>query len=228
MSNGFIKLHRKMFDNPAIMKDSDHLALWVWLLGRASWKKTDVFFKGQRISLNPGQGIFTYSEIASELHIERSKCRRIITLFKSERQMTCDGSSQSTLFTILRWKDYQSNDTHSDTQMTRKRHASDTPVNFLPIIEELEEGKNYKNNGEFDSVYADAPIEIHDAMRAFEEMRRKMKKVPFTEQAFRNVITKATRLANGDVFRIIALLNTAVEHGWRTVYEDNDKSNAPF
>ena len=36
MSNGWIKLHRKTLDNPIVMKDTDHLAVWMWLLLNAT------------------------------------------------------------------------------------------------------------------------------------------------------------------------------------------------
>ena len=38
---GWIKLHRKMLDNPIVCKDSDYLAVWIYLL---LTKKLAVFF----------------------------------------------------------------------------------------------------------------------------------------------------------------------------------------
>ena len=51
---GWIKLHRKMLDNPVVWKDSDHLAVWIYLLLNATHKDMDVLFKNKRITLKPG------------------------------------------------------------------------------------------------------------------------------------------------------------------------------
>ena len=52
---GWIKLHRKILDNPIVMKDSEHLAVWIYLLLNATHKDYDVLFEGKRITLKPGQ-----------------------------------------------------------------------------------------------------------------------------------------------------------------------------
>ena len=54
-TNGFVKLHRKMLDNPVVCKDADHLAIWIWLLLNAVWDEYDVTFGGERLTLKPGQ-----------------------------------------------------------------------------------------------------------------------------------------------------------------------------
>ena len=45
-NNGWIKLHRKLLDNPVVMKDSDHLAVWIYLLLNASHTEYPVLFGG--------------------------------------------------------------------------------------------------------------------------------------------------------------------------------------
>ena len=47
MKSGWIKLHRKLADNPVVMKDSDYLALWVYLLLQASHAPFPIIFKGE-------------------------------------------------------------------------------------------------------------------------------------------------------------------------------------
>jgi ferredoxin--NADP+ reductase len=57
MSNGWIKLHRKTLDNPIVMKDKDHLAVWMWLLLNATHSDHDTIYEGERITLKAGQFI---------------------------------------------------------------------------------------------------------------------------------------------------------------------------
>ena len=65
MNNGFIKLHRKILENPIIMKDADYLALWIYLLLEAIHKENDKIFKGKRITLKAGQ-LITGRNVISE------------------------------------------------------------------------------------------------------------------------------------------------------------------
>ena len=49
---GWIKLHRKTLDNPIITKDSDYLAVWIYLLLNATHKEYDVLFKALIFRIN--------------------------------------------------------------------------------------------------------------------------------------------------------------------------------
>ena len=53
--HGFILLHRKMLDNPIICKDTEHIAVWIYLLLNATHTGYDTMFEGARITLQPGQ-----------------------------------------------------------------------------------------------------------------------------------------------------------------------------
>ena len=63
---GWIKLHRKTLDNPIVCKDADHLAVWVYLLLKASHGTCTAIFKGEKIMLQPGQLITGRLKIAAE------------------------------------------------------------------------------------------------------------------------------------------------------------------
>lgn len=151
-NQGYIKIYRKMFSNPTVMKDAEHLAVWVWLLGKAEWKKRDVIFKGKRITLEPGQGLFTLSEMASELCVTKVKCHRIISAFKTELQVKCEGSNKNTLFSIVRWDEYQQSETQNETPVKRHCNATETPVKNLPIIEEYKNIRNEECKGTSDTI----------------------------------------------------------------------------
>ena len=86
-SNGWIKLHRKLLDNPIVMKDSEYLAVWIYLLLNASHAEYPVLFGGKKITLQPGQLITGRKSIASTLCISESKVTRILESLKSEHQI---------------------------------------------------------------------------------------------------------------------------------------------
>jgi hypothetical protein len=140
IEQGWIKLHRKMLDNPVVWKDSDHLAVWIYLLLNATHKDMDVLFKNKRITLKPGQLITSRKSIANQLSISDSKVKRVLLAFESDQQIDRQRSNKNSLITILNWCEYQQTDQQNDQQVTSKRPASDQQVTTNKNI------KNIKNN----------------------------------------------------------------------------------
>ena len=52
---GWIKVHRKILENPIVCKDSDYFSVWTYLLLNATHKEIPAVFKGKKILLQPGQ-----------------------------------------------------------------------------------------------------------------------------------------------------------------------------
>lgn len=51
--NGWIKLSRKILDNPIVNKDSDYFSVWCYLLLLATHNEIPKVFKGKKILLKP-------------------------------------------------------------------------------------------------------------------------------------------------------------------------------
>lgn len=134
---GYIKLHRKMLENPIICKDGDTMAIWVYLLMNATYKPYDVLFKGKRITLQPGQLLTGIKSISSRLGISTSKVQRTLNLFESEKQLINNTSNKNRLITILNWDKYQA----SDNQMINNRYSSDNQLITNNNIKNIKEDK---------------------------------------------------------------------------------------
>ena len=126
---GWIKIHRKMLDNPIIGKDSDYLSVWIYLLLNATHKEIPALFKGKRITLKQGQLITGRKSMSDKLKISESKIYRIINEFKSEQQIEQQTSNKNSLITILNWDRYQQNEQQNETQMNNKWTTTEQQVN---------------------------------------------------------------------------------------------------
>lgn len=146
--NGWIKLHRKMLDNPIIMKDAEHLAVWMYLLLNATHVEYPVLFKGKKIVLQPGQLITGRRSIASTLCVNESKVRRILDAFESDQQIDRQRSNQNTLISLKNWDKYQLCDQLFDQPMTNERPTSDQPVTTNKNIKNNKNEKNVRSNKE--------------------------------------------------------------------------------
>ena len=117
MKQGYIAIHRKMLDNPVVCKDADHIAVWCYLLLNATHTNYDVFFKGERLTLRPGQLLTGRKSISKQFNVSESKVQRILKLFESEQQIEQQTSNQNRLITILNWDSYQKGEQRNEQQL---------------------------------------------------------------------------------------------------------------
>lgn len=129
MTEGWIKLHRKILDNPVVTKDNDHLAVWIWLLLNASHREHPAVFNGEKITLKPGQLITGRKKLAEECRISESKANRIINDFKIEQQIEQQTNRHGSLISILRWDEYQKSEQQNEQLMNNQRTTNEQPVN---------------------------------------------------------------------------------------------------
>ena len=209
-NNGWIKLHRKLLDNPVVMKDSDHLAVWIYLLLNASHTEYPVLFGGKKISLKAGQLITGRKSIASTLGISESKVRRILDLFEIDQQIDRQRSNKNSLVSILNWDKYQIFDQQIDQQPTNKRPTSDQQATTN------KNNKNIKNIKECkEIIYSDVP-ELNEAIIAFIDYRKGIKK-PMSDRAITLLLGKLNKMSNS-VQEQIEILNQSILNGWQGIF----------
>lgn len=143
---GWIKIHRKILDNPIICKDSDYLAVWIYLLLNATHKEIPALFKGKKIILQKGQLITGRKSIAKQLKISESKIYRIINEFKSEQQIEQQVSNHNSLITIINWDKYQQIEQQNEQPVNNQRTTSEQPVNTNKNVKNDKNVKNERNN----------------------------------------------------------------------------------
>jgi len=155
---GWIKLHRCLLHNPLVMKDADYLAVWCYLLLKATHSDYSVMFGGKKIILKPGQYITGRKKLSSELHINESKIRRILNDYENDQQLNRKVTNKATLITIVNWELYQD----LDGKVTNKRPTTE-PTSDQQVTTKQEGYKNNKKNillsfdKEFDALYKPYP-----------------------------------------------------------------------
>lgn len=151
---GWIKVYRQMLDNPIVCKDSDHIAVWIYLLLNATHTEYDTLFKGKRTTLQKGQLITGTISISKKLKINKDKVQRILKRFEIDKQIEQQTSNKNRLITILNWDKYQIVDKQFDKQVISKCKTTDKQVITNKNIKNI---KNEKNVDKYDSV-----IEIYN------------------------------------------------------------------
>ena len=180
--NGWVSLHRKMLDNPVVCKDSDYMAIWIYLLLNATHAEIPAMFKGQKIMLNPGQLITGRKAISDKLRVTESKVQRVLKCYESERQIEQQTGNKNRLITIKNWDMYQCSEQQIERQMNNQRttneqqmntNNNDNKINILcsPGAEPDKTGDNNFNleqlETDFEKIYAIYPKKRGKA-KAFE------------------------------------------------------------
>jgi hypothetical protein len=143
---GWISSHRKILENPIVCKDTDHYAVWGYLLHNATHKEFDVLFKGKKITLKPGQLITGRKTIARFWNISESKVQRILKTFETEQQIEQQTTNKNRLITILNWELYQKTEQQIEQQVNNERTTSEQQVNTNNNINNINNENNVSNN----------------------------------------------------------------------------------
>lgn len=151
-NNGWIKIYRDLLDNPVVMKDADHLSVWVWLLLHATSKRRSVMFGGKQIYLKPGELTTGRRVIASELRISQSKVQRILKSFEIEQQIEQRTDRQCRLISILNWNEYQRSGQRNAQRVNNDRTTSEQRVNTKQEGEKGKKEREYPHAPSFEEV----------------------------------------------------------------------------
>lgn len=211
---GYVKIYRHLLDNPVVCKDSDHLAVWMYLLLNATHKEMDVMFQGERVTLHPGQLITGRKSISSKMGVEESKVKRILISFENDQQIDRQRSNKNSLITVKNWDKYQLSDQQDGQTVTSKCPASDQQVTTNKNVKNDKNVKNERKNID--------PLE--QAIENFKDHRKKLRK-PMTDHAVDLLRSKLDKLATTDEKKI-DLIDYAIGKGWLGVYPKDDKDRA--
>ena len=193
---GYIKLHRKILDNPITCKDSDYFSVWIYLLLNATHKNITAIFRSEKITLLPGQLITGRIAIANKLKISESKVRRILKDLENDQQISRQTSNKNSLVTILNWQQYQKNDQQNITQMTNNRPTSDQQVT---TNNKVNNDNNIIFNLLLNKYKQNFPTSFREKTKIITEIQNSDDYIKLTEQEQNDLFYKMMSLRRSDL-----------------------------
>lgn len=122
MSNGWVKIHRKLLENPLAKKPA-WAWLWVVLLLLASHEERESFtWKGKKILLKRGQFVTGRKKLKSITGIPESSIERTLNYLEIGHQIEQQKTTKYRLISIVNWDSYQQTDIKTDNKMTKNGH----------------------------------------------------------------------------------------------------------
>lgn len=128
MEQGWIKLHRKLLENPIMMKPH-YLALWVVLLLKANHKDNKMIWNSDIIVVKEGQFITGRKELSKETRIPESTIEDILKYLETQHQIQQQKTTKYRLITIVNWESHQRSDIKPNNKATTKQQQADTNNN---------------------------------------------------------------------------------------------------
>ena len=151
-NNGWVKVHRKMLENP-LCKSPEWAWVWICLLLMANHEESSFIWNGKAVKLKPGQFLTGRKKIADAAKVSESLVEKILNYLETEQQIKQMKTTKFRVITILNWDTYQNNESKSNNSVTTARQQRDTYKNE----------KNDKKKKEDTSASADAFTQFWDA-----------------------------------------------------------------
>ncbi len=125
MDNGWIKLHRKLLENPFAHK-ANSMALWVTLLLLANHKENKFMWNGKILIIKEGQFITGRKELSKQTGIPATTIERILETLENGHQIGQQKTTKYRLITIVNWESHQNVDRKVDNKRTTNGQQTDT------------------------------------------------------------------------------------------------------
>jgi len=138
---GWIKIHRQITSH-WVWQKPEYFQWWMDILIEANFIEKTVLIKGQLITVKRGDVIYSYETWAKRWKTNKSKVMRFLKLLEKDGMIRTKSETVTTRITICNYDTYQSEIEDSETQVKRRRNASETQVN------PTKEGNKEKNVNE--------------------------------------------------------------------------------
>jgi hypothetical protein len=136
--SGWIKLHRKLRDNP-IYNESKAVHCWIECLLRANHAGKDVYLKRDKIKLEPGMFLMGRQEFGKSIGISGSTAWYWLLRFEKDKMVDIIKTAKGSIVTIISWNEYQ----QVDSRKTAEKQQKNTNKN---VKNDKNDKKKKKNN----------------------------------------------------------------------------------
>lgn len=138
---GWVKLHRKITDNP-IFKKPDLYQLFSYCLLRANHSETKVIWNGEEEVLEKGCFITGRKSISEDTGQNESAIYRNLKVLQKLNMISVKSNNKYSVVKVLNYCVYQGSETESEQPVNNQRTTSEQPVNTD------KNDKNVKNDKE--------------------------------------------------------------------------------
>lgn len=200
MDYGYIKLYRKMLENPCLRGNPNRISVWIYLLLNATHREQQKWFGKSSILLKKGQLITGRVSIKRATGVNEKTVQRVLSVLVLEHLIEQQTSNKNRLITILNWDKYQGSEQQNEQQMSNKRATSEQQASTNKNV------KNVKNDKkQFLATLRVAQDEVNSLIPLFQTINPSYNKF-FSNKTERSAIERL--LKNYGKERLVSLLES--------------------
>jgi hypothetical protein len=124
MVSTWVKLHRKIADNP-IMRHPVALQVLIWCMVKVQWKPYRWPTRWGAVDLQPGEVVIWRGKLAESLNTTERKIRTALQLLTKEKILTSKTTNTHTIITLVNFEQLQGQEYETTTETTSTRPALD-------------------------------------------------------------------------------------------------------
>ena len=194
--SGWIKLHRKITDNPLYFSEPFTRSMaWIDMLLIANHTDNFFFKRGIRVNIETGQIGYDLDTLSKRWKWSRGKAERFLNMLEKDGQIVRQKTNVTTLISIVNYKEYQTDD-------KANRKPNDKP-NSKANEHKQECIRNIKNEKEL-------------ILNRWIEYRKQIKK-PIKEATQETILVKMENFTEEQCKFVI---NNSIENGWQGLFWD--------
>jgi hypothetical protein len=155
MTEGWIKLHRRIIDNNLWTGEPfSRGQAWVDMILLANHKPGCVYVRGNKVPIKRGQIGWSIVKLSKRWTWSRNKVRRFLNDLENEQQIVQQKNTVTSIITIVKYNEYQSGDTTDDTANgTQTVHRRYTNKNVKNDKKEREGENQVEKSNQTDEQY---------------------------------------------------------------------------
>lgn len=130
MNNGWISIHRQLLDH-WLWKENREFSkaeAWIDILMNVNHTPQEVVIKTTVYKVGRGESIMSLDTWGKRWKWNKSKVRRFLSLLQEQSMIELKNETQTTRLTVCKYDSYQVQRNTNETQMKRKRNASETQM----------------------------------------------------------------------------------------------------
>lgn len=210
---GWIKLHRKLLDNP-IFQNAELLQLFLYCLLKANHEPKKILFNGKEELIGRGQFITGREVISKDLKQNAITSYKRLKTLENLEILNIKSNNRFSLVTIENYELYQTLGDDCNNEMNNKGTTEEQQGNNKGTQPRM--NKKIKNDKELKESIVLTPLE--QTILDFKAMRKQLKK-PMTDKAVELMLKKLDGLSKGDEYTKIAILNQSIMNSWQGIFE---------
>ena len=139
--NGWVSLHRKVFENPIIKpkKPYTKFEAWCWLIIRANHTDTKFVLGTEIIKAKAGEVITSQKKLGLQFGWGNTKIRNFLKLLENDSKIAIKTTAKTTRISITNYCELQETQTKKKSKTNRKQNANKLMTNTI-------NNKNNSNN----------------------------------------------------------------------------------